>query len=281
MDICTFWYGGKLRIVDKICLGSMVMAAQNTGQQVKIYSYEELKDVPQGVINCDASEILSKELIKRINPYYPDIKNINNISLLQFSDLFRIMLMKNYKGLWFDTDLYLYKSFVPDVNKIWLARENRNRVGVSVMYIPPDNPIIKEFNSYIASDDILPSWLGAKRLYLKPLLLKIQNKAIITPYIGITAFGNDGISRLAKKYNFFSQAKNKNTFYYWTASKSANIYKAECGLAPLADKNFMGFHIHRKNFSCEIPVEGCFYHWAAKRVANFYDTSIAMLFKQR
>lgn len=281
MDICAFWYGGSLRTVDKICLGSMVMAAQHTGQQVKLYSYEELKDVPEGVVSCDASKILSKELIKRVNPYYPTIENINNITLAQFSDLFRIMLMKKQKGLWLDTDLYLYKAFRPDVNKIWLAQENRKRLGVSVMYIPQDNPIIDEFSNYIASDDILPKWLGVKRRYVKPLLLKIQNKAIIPPYVGITVFGNDGISRLARKYNFFSQAKNKNMFYYWTARKSANIYKTEYGLAPLEDKHFMGFHIHRKKFSCEIPISGSFYHWAVKRVANFYDISIPMLFKQR
>lgn len=277
MDICTFWYGGKLRIVDNICLRSMVIATQHTKQNVKLYSYENIK-VPEGVILCDASEILDKNVIKRIDPYFPNLKQYNQLSIVQFSDIFRIMLMKKQKGLWLDTDLYLYKSFIPQFDKMWLAQENYNRLGVSVMYIPANNPIIDEFMHYLESEQTLPSWIGVKRKYIKPILLKLQNKCIITPSVGITIFGNDGISRLAKKYKLFNQAQVKQSFYYWTANKSAYIYNAKFGLEPLENKNFMGFHIHRKNASTILPPQGSFYYWAVKRVADFYNINMKSLF---
>lgn len=278
MDICTFWYGNKLRVIDDICLRSMVLATQNTNQKVKLYSYEKIK-VPEGVICCDAFEILDKDIIKRINPYFPNLEKYNDISIVQFSDLFRIMLMQKQKGLWLDTDLYLYKSFIPEKNKIWLARENYNRLGVSVMYIPRNNPIIEEFSNYINGIDILPSWLGFKRRFVKPLLLKMQNKCIIPASVGTTVFGNDGVSRLAKKYRLFKQAKEKQSFYYWVANKSANIYDSKYGLEPLQHKEFKGFHIHRKKCSSEFPIKGSFYFWAVKRVADFYDIKMQRLFE--
>lgn len=276
MDICSFWYEGKLRSVDRICLASMVLATHNSNDIVKLYSYGKIEDVPEGVVLCDANEILDKGLLQRINPYYP---LMSAVSLAQFSDLFRIMLMKQQKGLWLDTDLYLYEHFSPLLDKIWLARENFYRLGVSVMYIPANNPIISEYENYLESKAILPKWLGFKRRYIKPLFLKIKKQPIIAPKIGITIFGNDGISRLAKKYGLFSQAQAKNTFYFWTGSKSANIYNSSYGLAPLYDKVFKGFHIHRKELSSKIPTPNCFYDWAVKRVAKFYNVTIESFFK--
>ncbi len=82
------------------------------------------------------------------------------------------MLMKYQQGVWLDTDVYLVKQFHPDANKVWLARENAVRVGVSALYFPSDNPIIKVFEDYWASTEMVPHWLGFKRRVWKPFWLK-------------------------------------------------------------------------------------------------------------
>lgn len=280
MDICTFWYGGALRIVDRICLASMVMVAQEHNIKLKLYSYDKITNPVDGVELCDANEIFPKDFIYRLDPNFSISSGavINSITLAQFSDFFRIKLMEKSKGFWLDTDTYLHKMPKIDANNIWLAKENRYRVGVSAMYIPANNPIIDEFNNYINNDQLIPSWAGIKRKFLRPLLLRAQGKPVLTQYVGITLFGNDGISRLAKKYNLFFQAKKKNIFYYWTARESEKIYDPNYGLEPLEDPDFCGFHIHRKKFSDFIPKDGSFYYWAVKRVVKYYNLSFYYFF---
>ena len=54
MDICTFWYGDRLRPIDWLCLSSMV----KTGQHVKLYSHGNVMNVPEGVELLEAESIL-------------------------------------------------------------------------------------------------------------------------------------------------------------------------------------------------------------------------------
>ncbi|AQX27859.1 MULTISPECIES: hypothetical protein [unclassified Bartonella] len=259
MDICTFWYGKQLRQVDWLCLASMV----KTGQRVKLFSYEKV-EIPVGVELHEAESILPRSIFYRLDPNFPSYEPSRTI--VQFSDLFRIMLMKYQKGVWLDTDVYLVKQFHPKVDQVWLAKENTARVGVSALYLPPDNPIIKAFDDYLASTEIIPDWLGFKRRVWIPFWLRRRKLPVLPGRIGITIFGNDGISRLAKRYGFFHEAKEKKTFYYWTGRKAERIFDPAFGVEPIKDSCFIGFHIHRKEKTTQKPQEGSFYHWAVSRI---------------
>ncbi|RCL00785.1 MAG: hypothetical protein JSC188_000795 [Candidatus Tokpelaia sp. JSC188] len=258
MDICTFWFGNKLRIVDRVCLSSMI----KTGQHVKLFVYEPIKNIPMGVELYDANSIMSQDVLYWIDPDYPSFKPL--LSIVQFSDIFRIMLMKYSQGVWLDTDIYLVKSFKPDPRKIWLARENRARVGVSALYLPPDNPIITKFEDYLHGNNLVPDWLGFKRRVWRPAILRYKGIPVQPNRLGITVFGNDGISRLAKRFGFFNEAKSKETFYYWTGRKAERIFDPAYGLEPLDHPDFIGFHIHKKALTNEPPKIGSFYHLALK-----------------
>ncbi len=180
------------------------------------------------------------------------------------------MLMKYQQGVWLDTDVYLVKQFHPDADKVWLARENNTRVGVSALYFPPNNPIIKIFEDYWAGTEIIPHWLGFKRRVWRPFWLKRKKMPILPGNLGVTIFGNDGISRLAKRYGFFHEAKEKETFYYWTGRKTERIFEPAFGVKPLTDSRLIGFHIHRKTKTTKRPQEGSFYHWAVSRIPDVH-----------
>lgn len=265
MDICTFWYGKSLRLVDRLCLSSMVM----TGQKVKLFTHGEVDNIPHGVEVHDAEPILPLSVLYKLDPEFPSFNSA--ITIVQFSDLFRVMLMKHRQGIWLDTDVYLAKPFEVDKNKVWLARENHSRLGVSAFYLPADNPIISEFERYLSSGEVVPWWLGVKRRIFMPLKLTLTKQPVRTNRLGITVFGNDGISRLAKKYNFFNDCHPKQTFYYWTARHAARIFDPAFGLEPLHDPRFIGFHIHRKDLTPKLPRDGSFYDWAVKRLTDFHD----------
>ena len=261
MDLCTFWYGSSLRFVDRVCLASMVKA----GHRVKLFSYAPIDNPPSGVELHDAADILSIEVFRRLDPEFPHIKR--NITVVQFSDLFRIMLMKHRQGVWMDTDVYLVKPFSIDPARPFLARENRRRVGVSVLYLPSDNPVIADFERYIEGSEVLPEWLGLVRGRLRPAWYALTGKKVTPPSIGITVFGNDGISRLAKRHGFFNDAAQKESFYFWTGRDALRIFDPAFGLEPLDHPAFIGFHIHKKGPTELPPREGSFFDWAVKRVS--------------
>ncbi len=70
-------------------------------------------------------------------------------------------------------------------------------------------------------------------------------KEITPASIGITVFGNDGISRLARKYGIFGSAAPRENFYYWVGKDAARIYDPSYGLEPMDHPDFIGFHIHK------------------------------------
>ena len=71
---------------------------------VTLYTYGNISNVPSGIKIEDANNILDIGLLerlqciknKKLNPHVP---------IAQFSDFFRIMLQKENKGLWFDSDV--------------------------------------------------------------------------------------------------------------------------------------------------------------------------------
>lgn len=263
MDICTFWYGPRLREVDRVCLASMAM----TGQRVKLFAYESIENLPDSIEWHDASAILDRGYFKRLDPDFPDVRKKIRVTV-QFSDIFRIALMKHQQGVWLDTDVYLTKQFHPAPENPYLARENFSRLGVSALYMPPDSPVIKEFYNFIESTDVLPNWLGLRRGFLRPAWFRLTGQKVSPATIGITVFGNDGISRLAKRYGFFKAAAPKQSFYYWTGRNALRIYDPAFGLEPLNHPDFIGFHIHKKGPSNQPPAKGSFYHWAVERVQH-------------
>jgi len=228
MDICTFWFGDRLRFIDRICLASQVMS----GQRVKLYSYKPVENVPFGVEMCDAEPILPFTTLARLDPDFPHFKPSRTI--VQLSDFFRIMLMKYEQGIWLDSDVYLIKPFMPDQGE-----------GA--------NPV--------------PPWLGFKKRRLRPFLLRMQGKPVQPNRLGITIFGNDGITRLAKHYHFFHQAKLKNHFYYWTGRKAERIFDPAFGLEPLEHPDFIGFHVHKKAQTQQKPQLGSLFEWMVRRVS--------------
>lgn len=155
MDICTFGYRGQLRLIDRLCLSSMV----KIGQRVKLFSYDKkIENLPAGVELCAAESILPRSAIYRLDPNFSDDKPGSTI--VQFSNFFHVMLMKYKQGFWLNTYIYLVKQFHPDANQVWLARENHIRVGVSALYFSPNNPIIKIFEDYLEARKLFLIGLG-------------------------------------------------------------------------------------------------------------------------
>jgi hypothetical protein len=262
MDICTYWMGGDLRLVDRMCLASMVM----TGPRVRLYTHGEVNNAPAGVEICDAEPVLPRTAFLRVNPRYPIIEN--HLSILQFSDLFRIALMRQSKGFWLDTDVYMFKPFAPDPANFYLAHEGKGRLGVSAMYFPADNPVVAEFCEWLDGDAAIPPWLGFRRGVLRPFLYRLRGKPFTCLEAGITIFGNDGISRLARKHGYFDKAAPKSDFYLWTGREVDRFYEPGSDTAFFGQPGVIGFHVHRKGRASAPPLPGSAFEQALARVRH-------------
>ncbi|MCI5076796.1 hypothetical protein [Oricola sp.] len=258
MDICTFWHGERLRDIDYICVHSMVAA----GFRVAVYSFEPVENLPAGAETRDAREILSADVFRRIDPDDPD--GIDQLARQQFSDIFRIALMKHARGFWLDTDVLVLRPFEVPQDKAYLARESATRLGVSAMYFPPDHPVIGEFDRFLASDRTLPDWLGWRRRVVKPAWLRLRGKPVKPTTVGVTVFGNDGISRLAHRHGFFDAAAPRDNFYALTGRDTERFYDGDFDFRSLFRPDVFGFHVHHKEPSFLPPQPGSMYEWAAR-----------------
>lgn len=256
------WFDGPLRLVDQVCLRSMVA----TGMPVTLYTYGDVANVPDGVSVRDGNEILDRDLIKRLMPIAKK-SQANWLPTVQFSDFFRVFLQKAGKErIWLDTDVLLFRPFEYDRSKVYFARDNRG-IGASVFYLPPNNPIIAEYERLIEQDDLTPNWLEFKRRVLRPAFYRLTRTPFSPSDLGITIYGNEAFRQLAARYNLFDQAQPKHTFYQWTGAKCEDVFKAAPWAFFYDDPKYIGLHIHKKTSDALNPHVDSLWHNALQKYA--------------
>ena len=95
--IQSLWIGPELSKLEQLCLKSFI----DHGHEFHLYTYEEVANVPDGVIIKDGNEILDKSEIFRYK----------NGSVSAFSNLFRFTMLYKKGGYWADTDLLCVRPF--------------------------------------------------------------------------------------------------------------------------------------------------------------------------
>jgi hypothetical protein len=96
-EVGTLWIGGPLSWLEQLCLKSFV----DKGQKITLFSYEDIPNVPDGVIRRDGREIIDTDDF---------IKYEQKNSYALFADWFRLhMIHQNPGMIWVDTDVYCYR----------------------------------------------------------------------------------------------------------------------------------------------------------------------------
>ena len=134
--IQTLWVGNKLSTMERLCLSSFV---QN-GHPIELYSYEDIENVPDGVVIRDGNEILSEDMIFE----YKHHKSFSG-----FSNYFRYKLLSEKGGWWVDTDVICLKPFnladplVVCSEEVLPLGEGNTHVGSCVIKAPAGNILTK------------------------------------------------------------------------------------------------------------------------------------------
>lgn len=181
--------------METLCLASWLEA----GFEVDLYSYGPVSGVPAGVTLRPAQDVLSDDLRDRLLPILrTDRRRFQ--PMMNFSDLFRVKLQEQGRGLWLDCDVLPFRPFAVDPAKPFFAWEDRHRIGSPVFYLPQGSAMIADYLRVLDTPHLMPHWLGVKRGVLKPALWRLMGRRFSPPDLGITIYGNDAFTRLAHKH---------------------------------------------------------------------------------
>jgi hypothetical protein len=259
-DVVTFCHGpiDALRLT---CLRSQVAA----GHKVTVYSFDPLPGLPDGVGNAEAEAVLPHSFAERLRPPNPD-GGWRDWTILQFSDFFRMRLMRQGTGLWLDADVLLLRPVEINPAKPYFAWEQPRRLGNSVLYLPPDDPIVRAFDHLMAQEELIPDWLSLRhRLILAWRRLRGGSRRLSDVRVAI--FGPAALTALARRAGELHHALPKRSFYAVHAKPKMFFEPADFS-ALLAAPDVVGLHVSPKGRGSEPPIPGSLYAWAAERFGS-------------
>ena len=258
-DVVTFWHGPLDRL-RQTCLRSQLAA----GHKVTVYSFAPLPGLPDGVRHADAEAVLPFAFSERLRPPQPD-GSWRDWTTLQFSDFFRMRLMAQSAGLWLDADVLLLKAVEIDPQKPYFAWERPRQLGNSVLYLPPDDPIVAAFAQLMQQKELTPDWLSLRHR-LTFALRRISGKSDRLSDIRVAIFGPASLTALARRSGELRHALPKKSFYAVHA-EPARFFEPTEFSALIADPGIVGFHVSPKGRGNQPPLPGSLYGWASKRFA--------------
>ncbi len=167
-QIGQLWIGDYLSWLEQLCLVSF----RDAGHHVKLYTYNSVKNIPNGIEVADANEILPDyEIIKfkrKKHPFYG--------SVAVHSDKFRYhMLNQCERTIWADIDAYCIKQFLP-TNGYFFAWESSNIIANGVLALPKSSQTLDSLINLTLNDYKAPKWLSFRRRLTIKILNLMGNK---------------------------------------------------------------------------------------------------------
>ena len=161
--LATLWIGGMLGDMERACLKSAV----RQGQDVHLYSYHDVPNLPAGITHLDAREVIPEADIFR----YDGVGQERLFgSYGPFSDVFRYRLMSLERGIWIDADIYFVKPLDQSPQALlawegpqpgWFRKPKPPYgVGTAVQYMPASSPVLADLMALSTPPYRMPPWLA-------------------------------------------------------------------------------------------------------------------------
>lgn len=150
-EVGTLWIGGSLSWMEQLCLKSFV----DRGQQITLFSYEPIPNVPAGVIRRDGREVLDTDNF---------LKYEKKDSYALFADLFRLhMIARNPGMIWVDTDVYCLRPMTYDSDHVLgFELPGGHRVNNAVLGLPAGGALLQAMLDYTAHVHAIPPFVKGK-----------------------------------------------------------------------------------------------------------------------
>ena len=175
-------------------------------------------------------------------------------------------LMAQGAGLWLDADVLLLKPVEIDPAKPYFAWERPRQLGNSVLYLPPDDPIVTAFENLMEQDELTPDWL-ALRHRLTFMLRRLRGGSNRLSDIRVAIFGPAALTALARRAANCSTHCRSNRSMRCMPSRSCFSNPTDFS-ALIADPEIIGLHISPKGRGGQKPVPGSLYAWATEKFGS-------------
>ena len=133
------------------------------GHSVFLHTYNEIEDLPQGVIILDTNLIIPKNNI---------IKHKKTGSYALFSDIFRYELLKKIDGLYVDCDVYCLKPIEKPESGYLLGFDDK-LINGAVLSLPKDSKVLSSLTNAAYDPYFIPPW------YSKTKQFRLKLKKVI------------------------------------------------------------------------------------------------------
>jgi hypothetical protein len=147
-EVGTLWIGGALSWMEQLCLKSFV----DQGQKITLFAYEDIPNVPEGVVRRNGREILDTEDF---------VKYERKDSFALFADYFRIHMMHQCPGMiWVDTDVYCHRPMDFDDDYVMgFELPGGKRVNNAVLGLPSDSAVLADMMRFTEDRYAVPSFI--------------------------------------------------------------------------------------------------------------------------
>ncbi len=151
-EVGTLWIGGPLSWMEQLCLKSFV----DKGQKITLFSYEDIPNVPDGVIRRDGREIIDTDDF---------IKYEQKNSFALFADWFRLHMIHQCPGMiWIDTDVYCHRPLNYESDYVFgYELPGEQRVNNAVLGLPADSEMLRQMIEFTNDRYSIASFLPRKR----------------------------------------------------------------------------------------------------------------------
>jgi mannosyltransferase OCH1-like enzyme len=202
----SLWISPVIGDLQILCIQSFL----DKGITFQLYSYNEIKNAPLGVVLKDANEIIAQEKV------FKDLED----SYATFSDWFRVKLLNEIGGWWVDCDTFCIKRFDIDAPYVFATEgflndnSRHSRVCNAVLKLPPHSAFGEKVLTQISKkldagkfQEISWTEIGAQMLVEQIVNEKLHRYVVPTEYFCPNDFTN--FKQLKTLYKVLSSIRLK------------------------------------------------------------------------
>lgn len=199
VQLASYWEG-PAGWMERLCVRSML----RHGHPLTIYSYkpDAVRALDLGADVQDARDIVPEN--HPINRY----RAVGHFALM--SNLFRLELQRQSRGIWVDLDCLFLKPLAPTSPYVF-GRVAGLKLNGAVLGLPAGAPMVEDYMSSITAVPLRTPWATLRRRLWRDL--EILTGHPMPPPAVQTNIGPRALTYFAKKHGVLSHAVARDVFY--------------------------------------------------------------------
>jgi len=198
-QLVSFW-DGPVSWVERLCAASMVQH----GHPLTIFTYD-----PDALAQYDFSAQIrdAREVVPETD-FAQRYRAAGRYAM--FSNLFRLHLQRQQKGIWVDLDCYMVKPLMPESDYVF-GLQSEKKLNGAVLGLPPDSPMTNAYLAAITADPMHTPWAPImRRLRREGEILLGRSQPDVSAK---TKIGPGALTYFARKHGVLDHALPKDAFY--------------------------------------------------------------------